>query len=621
MEKIKNQSFSLKSNDEWKEKADTSLKGKTTESLKTTTYENIILKPLYTQQDQRTVPEFPGGSDFRRGISPLGYRTNEWKIAQRISFQTPEELQEKLLQSFDKGQSAISFEVKKELFDSRESLINILAESYRHFPFAINTKEFQSAFLAAASGLDQPNQFSGYIGSDPIALFSETGVISEEYFTKWGNNILQSSGKYPNLRTILIDTVPYHNGGANAVQELGIAIATGVNYLERLQETGLDLEEILAEMVFQFSIGSNYFTEIAKLRAARVLWNRITGLYDMNDEVRGMMIAAETSSFTKTVHDPHVNLLRAGNEAFASVIGGVQYLHIEPFNSLTGCSPFSERIARNIQLLLREEAHLKTVTDPAGGSWYVEELTNQLAEKAWEFFQQIEVNGGMIEALKSNWLQQEIAAVYENRNMDIQTRKQSIVGTNVYANLDETVPLRLLSKEKSSIADGEKIEAVINRRLAKPYEQLRKKAKELEENSGFKPAMGLICLGELKQYKARLDFMKGFLAAGGIQAVESKSIFSINDARQFVSNQTSKHLCLCGTNEQYETIGHEILEAFRADFPERNIYLAGLPDKEKQARWLDEGINQFIHMKSNCYETLLTILSKLEVNTIEETKA
>ncbi|MFF2448675.1 methylmalonyl-CoA mutase family protein [Neobacillus sp. NPDC058068] len=625
LEKIKDQSFSLKTKDDWIEKAEKSLKGKTVESFQTTTYENIVLKPLYTRQDEQSVPEFPGGSDFRRGIFPLGYRTNEWKAAQRITYQTTEELRDKLHLSFEKGQSAISFDVKQVLFEAEESLQNILDKSYQQYPFTINTKDLQTEFLAAIADLDDCDQISGYIGSDPIALFAEEGHISEEFFKNWVKNVQQSNGKFPNLRTVLIDTVPYHNGGANAVQELGIAMAEGVYYLENLQEYGMELEEILAKMVFQFAIGSNYFMEIAKLRAARVLWNRITDLYGAKEEVRGMMIAAETSSFTKTVHDPHVNLLRAGNEAFAAVIGGVQYLHVSPFNELIGETAFSERIARNIQLLLKEEAHLKTVIDPAGGSWYVEALTNQLAEKAWGFFQKVEATGGILEVLKSSWLQQEIAAVYEKRNMDIQTRKQSIIGTNVYTNLDENVQNKLRLKDKPYFVKEEnsliEIEAVQPKRLARPFEELRIKAMRLEEKLAASPSVGMLCLGDLKHHKARLDFMKGFFAAGGIKTVKSKPIVSLGNASQFVSELPAKYVCFCGTNDQYETIGHEILAVLKAEFPERIFYLAGLPEKEYQSQWISEGITQFIHLKSNCYETNTNILNELEVNTIEETKA
>jgi methylmalonyl-CoA mutase len=626
LEKIRNQSFSLKSIDDWKEKAEQSLKGKTVETLQSSTYENIVLKPLYTREDEQRVPDYPGGADFRRGIFPLGYITNEWKIAQQISYDSPEELKDKLQQAFDKGQSALSFEVNKDLLKTT-SFSDFLTDLYKKYPFAINTKWLQHEFLSKlAEQLSNKENVTGYIANDPISLFAKEGFVSEDFLQTWLEDINQANEIFPCLQTVLIDTNPYHNGGANAVQELGIAAAVGVFYLQRLLDSGIELETALTKMLFQFSIGSNFFMELAKLRAARVLWNRITELYGADKKARGMHIAAATSAFTKTVYDPHVNLLRAANEAFAAVLGGVQYLHVAPFDELTGSNTFSERIARNVQLILKEESHLQKVIDPAGGSWYIETLTNQLAEMAWDFFQQIDARGGIVEVLKSGWLQGNIATIYEKRNKDSQTRKQSIVGTNVYAKLDESAPNKKQLKETNPFFAGGvdsrlKIASIPQRRLAEPFEELRNKAKLIESKTGSIPAVGMLCLGELKQHKARLDFMKGFLAAGGVIAQESKPLFTIEDAKQFVSNLATPFICFCGTNEQYETMGHELLIALKAEFPNRNFFLAGLPEKANQSQWMDEGITQFIHIKSNCYETVSAILSNLEVSLGEESKA
>ncbi|NHC40001.1 methylmalonyl-CoA mutase [Bacillus sp. MM2020_1] len=629
LETIKNQAFPSCTTLEWKAKAEQSLKGKTVESLQTTTYENIILKPLYTDQDENPVSDYPGGSDFRRGIYPLGYLTNDWVVAQQLSYETVEELQQKLNQSFDKGQTAITFDVSKNLLITETNLAKVLAESYRKYPFSINAKGRQISFLAELERIvEQDGAFdkvSGYIGADPVAIFAEEGCISEEFINDWVKNIARSNEKFPNLRTILIDTAPYHRGGASADQELGIAMAEGLFYLENIQDVGLELDEIFEKMIFQFSIGGNFFMEIAKLRAARILWNRISNVYGAPDDKSRMHIAAETSSFTKTINDPHVNLLRAGDEAFAAVVGGIQYLHVSPFDELTGSTSVSERIARNIQLLLKEEAHLKKVIDPAGGSWYVEELTNNLAEKAWGFFQTIEAKGGILEVLKSSWLQQEIAKVYQKKNHDVQTRKKSIVGTNVYANLDEIVTYQKTQVKNSYFTQKEysfvKVEAIPDLRLSVPFEELRSKASYLEGKFGSKPTVGMICLGGLKQHKARLDFMKGFLAAGGLKAAESKPILSIDSARQFVLEHPTKYYCFCGTDDQYEIIGYEILTALKTEFPELTFYLAGLPEKEKQEQWLKAGIKEFIHIKNNCYETLTAILNELEVSKVEETNA
>jgi methylmalonyl-CoA mutase len=338
-----------------------------------------------------------------------------------------------------------------------------------------------------------------------------------------------------------------------------------------------------------------------------------------------MIISAKTSTFTKSIFDPYVNLLRAGNEAFAAIIGGVQYLQVTPFDSLTHSTSSAERIARNTQLILKQEAHLGTVMDPAGGSWYLEELTNTLAEKAWEYFQKIEGQGSILNALKSGWLQQEINTVFEKKNLDIQTRKQSMIGTNIYADLNETQPNPLQRNMNRFFANRDyalsKIEAIPLRRLTEPFEKLRSKAKQLESKIGSTPTVGLICLGELKQHKQRLDFMKSFLAAGGVKAIESKPVFSMENAKQFILEMSTSHFCLCGTNEQYESEGKPILSSLKSEFPERIFYLAGFPELDKQLGWKEAGIKQFIHVNTNCYETLTEILADMEVNTVEETKA
>lgn len=615
LERIKNQTFSIKSLEDWKAKAEQSLKGKKLESLQSTTYETIVLKPLYTAEDEQPVSEFPGAADFRRGIDLLGYNTNEWKVAQQISYQTADELKQKLDDSVKKGQTAISFAVTKEV---AANFSELLGDTTKNYPFAINSKWLQTELLNSLTNLsNNGTQLTGYIANDPMALFAEMGAAPEKALQIWENDIRQADNQFPHLRTILIDTTIYHNGGANAVQELAIAAATGVFYLEKLGESGMELEKALSKMIFQFSIGSNFFMELAKLRAARIMWNRITELYGVEESVRGMQISAATSRFTKTIYDPEVNLLRAANEAFAAVLGGVQYLHVEPFDELTGSSPFSERIARNMQLILKEEALLQKVVDPAGGSWYVEALTNELAEKAWAFFQEIDTKGGILEGLQSNWLQKEIAKVFSKKNLDIETRKQSIIGTNVYARLDETVSYETNVAKK----ENSKIVAIPQRRLAEPYEKLRRKAKKLAEQTGLAPTVGMLCLGDLKQYKARLDFIRGFLAAGGVKTAESGPLFSLENAKEFISTINTSFVCLCGPNHQYESIGHELLSSLKTEFPTHSFFLAGLPDKENQRRWLTEGIHQFIHVNSNCYQTLLAILEEWEVTADETQKA
>ncbi|MDQ0197386.1 methylmalonyl-CoA mutase subunit beta [Neobacillus ginsengisoli] len=626
---LKNQSFPRNYFGQWEKKAEESLKGKSVKSLTTTTYENIKLKPLYCGEDEKPAAAFPGGSDFRRGIYPLGYITNRWQIAQRISYQTIEELTEKLQHAFTRGQTAISFEISSGLLENSEFLEKLVKDYSSKHPFAINARsELQKEMVNLLAKITENQSdvlvVTGYIGSDPLSSFVIDGILPKNdvlYFADWVKSIKFANDNFPSLQTVLINTSPYHNGGANAVQELGIAAATGVFYLQQLLAGNFTLEQALAKMIFQFSIGANFFMEIAKLRAARILWDKITEVYGADMEWRGMQIAAETSAFTKTTYDKHVNILRAGNEAFAAIIGGIQYLHVSAFDEIIASSYFSERIAGNTQLILQDEVLLEKVIDPAGGSWYVEELTRELAEKAWEFFQEIEANGGILNVVKTSWLQREVAVVNEKRQLDIFTREKSIIGTNVYANLEEEGFTGKKRSDRLFSSNRQKgqhpIQPIPQLRLAEPYETLRNKAVGLKEKIGTQPMVGMICLGILKHHKAKVDFIKGFLAVGGIYGAASDPVISSESGIEFVKNSHLQHFCLCGSNDQYEEIGHEVLLALKAEFPESVFYLAGLPEKERQNQWFAEGIRQFIHVKSNCYEILSTILTDLEV-TVDE---
>lgn len=626
---MREQSFPDYHYNDWKKHAEDSLKGKSIESLQRATYENIILKPLYTVEDHQAMSVYPGKSDFRRGTDSLGYLRENWKIAQRLSYTDLEDLKGKLKLALESGQTALSIDVSKELFDKNGFLEELFKDYYCRIPFALDAGRYQDdVFISLeklVKGQEDRANVTGYVANDPLADVIMNGLIPEhfsEILEEFSETVKKANESLPHLRTVLVNTSPYHNGGANAVQELGIAAATGVFYIQSL--SGLEAEQIINQLIFKFSIGSNYFMEIAKLRAARVIWNKIAEAYGVSEDSRGMQIAADTSSFTTTLFDPYVNLLRGANEAFASVVGGVQYLHVNEFDKLTGSNSFSERIARNIQLILQEEPHLKTVIDPAGGSWYVEKLTNELATSAWAFFQEIEANGGILEVLKSNWLQTKISEVFEKRKADIFSRKQSIIGTNVYANLDDDAPKDIKAQTveaSTSPKEGFQIAPIPQVRLAQPYEALRMKAEELKRKSGSQPSVGLICLGSLKQHKARLDFVRGFLSAGGISVQPSQPIFSVEEAIEFVKDSDTKHFCICGTNDQYQILGIEILHSIKSNLADQIICLAGLPEQDEQVKWTENGLKQFLHVKSNCFETLSSILSEMEVSINEQIQA
>lgn len=625
VKKLKDEQFPKASIDAWKKLAEESLKGKPIEVLSKNTYESIKLKPLYSIGDEgdNSPSQFPGFLDYRRGIDCLGYHQSPWKIAQTIQCRDIEQLKGSLASAFEKGQTAISFEFHEHMTGALESIVG---NFYAKYPFSINARLLQFDFieeLLRFSG-NSGRKVSGFVGMDPVAILAEHGNLPEKIsgiYDRWADLIEKTNRKLPRLKTILADAAPYHNGGANTVQELACGISTGAFHLQELLNRGFHLENILSNIVFKFSAGANFFMEIAKFRAARLLWNKVTEAYGAAAENRKMVIAAETSRLTKTVYDPYVNMLRGGNEAFAAVMGGIQYLHVSPFNEPESeFSPFADRLARNTQLILKEEAQLQNTADPAGGSWYIEHLTNELAEKAWELFLQVEESGSIFEAMKTGWLQKQISEIRDKRLHDINTRKQSVIGTNIYANLADR-PLFVSGHSFPGInAAGwkEHVESIPQIRVSEPFEQLRRQSERLAEKSGVKPAVGLICLGTLKEHKARAEFVTGFLAPGGISTVKSQEINSVGHAVSFIQETGLPYYFLCGSNERYKEIGLDLAGEIKKQLPKIKLYLAGLPAEGEENEWLSNGIEDFIHLKSNCLQTLSSLLVEMEVRKNDE---
>ena len=442
------------------------------ESLTSRTYEDVILKPLYTKEDLQHQPlsTFPGSGDYRRGANPLGYISKPWKVAQKIHFKNIEDFKTQLHSSFQKGQTSISFTPSLSIM---KHLPQLFLNIYQQHPFSVNGAHFQQEIVEALIKMKHSEKISGFIGKDPIALYVQDPKMNlDESYEGLMKTIESASSSCPQLKTILIDTTPYHNSGATAVQELAIALSTAVQHIEEMRKRGLELKNNIEKMVFHFSINSQFFMEIAKLRAIKVLWSKILEAYKVEVNEDFITVSAETSSFTKTVYDPYVNLLRAGNEAFAAVLGGVQFLHISPYNELEGkITDLSDRIARNMHFILRDEARLGSIIDPAGGSWYIESLTNALIENAWKLFLEIDDKGGIVKTIQTNWLQEQINKVMARREQDVLTRNRIIVGTNKYEFKDD-IPLQI--KKKTEVGQTSSIEHMIEKRLSEKYEELRK---------------------------------------------------------------------------------------------------------------------------------------------------
>ena len=409
-----------------------------------------------------------------------------------------------------------------------------------------------------------------------------------------------------------VSTRPYHNAGGNAVQELAFALATGVEYLRQAEKRGVSVDQIAPKFVFGFAMGSDFFMGIAKLRAARLLWAKAVAASGGNADAQKMRIYASTALWNKTQLDPYVNMLRNTTEAFSAVVGGADNLYVAPFDEVARTpDDFSKRIARNTQIMLAEECHFDHVVDPAGGSYYVETLTAQVASAAWAIFQQIEKAGGMLKALEAGIPQQQVKAVAAKKAEAVAQRRLSLIGTNVYANATEK-PLEGASAAKSSCTCGghtnayPNVETLAPVRGAQPFENLRALVSASDKKKVF-----LANMGPLRQFKARADFSTGFFQPGGYEVLENLGFKTVEEAAAAAKASGAQVAVVCSTDDTYPEIVPALVPQLKA--AGFFVVLAGYPTEQIEA-FKAAGVDEFIHLRANCFQVLSGIATKLGIS-------
>jgi methylmalonyl-CoA mutase len=672
---MKNQSFPPPTYEEWKQEVEKSLKGKPIEKLYSTTYENLHIKPIYTREDLESlehIEQYPGFPRYVRGTEVNGYIREPWAVSQEISASSPKEWNEIVKHDLARGQTEIHFVLDKigfpitSLNDLEEMFSGISLQDYS---LRVDAGECSLSFFTWLAAYLEKQQvplgaLRGTIGMDPLASLVEKGQLPSSLtilYDVMADVTVWAKEHMPNVKTIIVHSEPYHNGGANAVQELAFSFATAVEYLNECLNRNLTIDEAAQRIHFSFAVGSNFFMEIAKLRAARLVWANIVQAFDGNEESQKMAIHARTSYFTKTIYDPYVNMLRATTEAFAATVGGANSLHVSPFDEpIHPADEFSRRIARNVQLILKEEAHIDKVIDPAGGSYYVESLTAQLAEEAWKLFQQIEAKGGMTKALEEGFVQAEVEKVAELRKNNVKMRKEKIVGTNFYANLaeppvqrteehqhvkassEESLNEENLAQLKAGFSEKQfmqtaismvsrrataqeitkaleengpsiRIQSITQWRLAEPFERLRKASEAHLQKHGNRPTVHLINLGPIAHHKARADFITGFFEAGGFEVVKNDGYMSAEEAIEGALLAQGTHYIICGKDESYNDAVPTIAEELKKANPQLKLYVAGKQAPEIEETFVQAGIDGFIHIGSNCYETLVAFMKEMGV--------
>ena len=439
--------FEAATYEDWLEAVRASLPGKPFESLVTSSYEGIAIYPLpHADQLARHLPveTLPGQFPFVRGTSAAGYRGNPWLIAQEIELADPREFNLALQDALANGQTAITLIDSlglNEPDDLRQALADI---DWRRFPLFVRSQESAPeiyTLLRAAFTEEELMRLHGCVGCDPLGAAASTGSLPADSFERMAAHLQAVDAGSPSLGSIAVSTEAYHDAGANAVQELAIALATGVAYLRELKARGLDVTLIAEKAQVFLSIGENFFMEVAKFRAIKPLWAQMLRAFGVNADRQKLRLHARSGNRNKTLRESHINLLRLTTEALSAGIGGVDSICLLPFDALLGTvDGNSRRLSRNLQLILQEELLLTQLIDPAGGSWHVEKLTDELARAAWARFQEIEARGGLLAALRSGSLQAEIEAVADQRKRDMAIGDAILIGGNKYVDPDTTPP-------------------------------------------------------------------------------------------------------------------------------------------------------------------------------------
>jgi methylmalonyl-CoA mutase len=542
--------------------------------LASTTYDGIEIQPLYTFEDAADTPNpgYPGLPPFVRGSRPEGSIATGWDIRAQHAQADPRATNKAVLADLEGGVGSIWLRLGGDALPV-ESLADALNEVY--VDLAAVTLDAGAEYEAAAAALLEvfaereirASEAIGNIGADPIGLRARTGGPHD--VAPAAALAARLAAKYPKLRSIVVDGTVFHEAGGSDAQELGAAIAAGVAYLRALTEAGLDVDAAASQLEFRLAASADQFLTIAKFRAARRLWARVTEVAGASPAVRGMRQHAVTSSAMLTRRDPWVNMLRTTLACFGAGIGGADAITVLPFDAAIGLpDAFSRRIARNTHAILIEESKLAGVIDPAGGSWYVENLTEELAQVAWREFTGIEREGGIEAALDSGALAGRLAATWEARSKRLATREDPITGVSEFPNLDEKKVER--SPLPSIVESSGGLPRV---RYAQAYETLRDRSDAQVASHGERPRVFLATLGPLAAHTGRAGFAANLFQAGGIETINAGVT---DDVIKAFSESGTTFACICGSDRAYEEQAAEVATALK-EAGARAVLLAGKP--------------------------------------------
>lgn len=614
--------FSSVTTKQWEEKIYEDLKGNDYEKkLVWPTMEGFNAYPYYRQEhlnDKQYLNTLPGEFPYTRGNNP---QSNDWEIRQDIKLSNIEEANHKSLFVLERGITALGFILptseNKSILSTQKDFSRLLKNIYfdcigLYFVSGYRSPEILTLLQKEVEikKIDK-NHIYGAVDFDPLGYLTITGnygIDEKSDFQLLGDMIERAEKNLPNYSVLGINGYFLHNAGASAVQELGYSLAMAAEYLTKLTDSGIPVDSVSHHLQFNFGVGSNYFMEIAKIRAARTLWANMVDAYNPTEEKsKQAYIHSVTSDWNQTVYDPYMNVLRATTESMAAVIGGTDSLTVRPFTfAYKPTNNFSGRVARNIQIILKEEVYLNKNIDPAAGSYYIEILTDSIIDEAWRIFLQVEIEGGYTKALKKGLVQTDIEKTARSRNQMIATRREVLLGTNQYPNAievmkDEVVNDIAFPKPASINCTIKPLKIY---RGAMEFEKLRL---AIEQHS-YRPKVFLLTYGNLTMRKARAAFSSNFFACAGYEIIDNPGFESAEEGVKVALERKADIIVACSSDEEYVKLVPQVKDLAK---DKALVVVAGSPACMEELK--AKGIQHFVHMKSNVLESLQEFQKELGI--------
>ena len=598
--------------EKWEEVITADLKGADYErKLVWKTGEGFNVRPYYRAENLEGIKflgsqagEFP----YVRGT----HAHNRWRVHQTVSVVCPKEANAEALKILNAGVDSLGFCIASADFSAAdldtllkdicipaveitfcgEKMANVaelvLAKVEKE---GIAKEDVRIAFCIdpLVKGLSSKGDFCSPNGEKCIARIVE---------------LIHKTKEYKHVRIVTVAGQTFGNSGSTIVEELAFTLSAGHDYLVRLMDAGLDVDAAARKLRFSFSVSSNYFMEIAKFRAARMLWaNIVKGYGPAKNCACKMHIHAETSRWNQTVYDPYVNMLRGTTEAMSATIAGVHSLEVTPFDtSFENPTEFSKRIARNVELLLKNESHFDQVVDPAGGSYYVENLTQSIAAEAWKLFLEIEQKGGYTEAYKAGLIVERIKASAAAKDKNIATRRQTLLGANQYPNFTEVAGKEITAESVTrKQAEGN---VLVPYRGAMAFEEMRLQV----DRSGKEPKAFMLTCGNLGMARARSQFSCNFFACAGIKVIDNTYFKSIEEGAKAALESKAQIVVVCASDDDYAEAAPKVKELLGG---KAILVVAGAPACAPELE--AQGITNFINVKSNVLETLKFYLKEMGI--------